>query len=114
MRKLFESTRRIEARGQFVGERLIVTKATGTGRADRLFVEAHRVNIAAVDSRNFGANQRGTILEVVRAIRCPDFELSVMCDQSLDILPSLVGRCRLAGCRLGECTVEVILCRLEC
>src|SRR5271168_1702429 len=40
---LLESTRRVEAGGEFVGECLMVNKAVGAGRADGLFVEAHRV-----------------------------------------------------------------------
>src|SRR5712691_699606 len=113
MSKLFESTGRVETRGQFVGERLIVNKAVGAGRADGLFVEAHRVNIAAVDASNLGADQRGAVVEILRAIRRPDLERSVVGDQSLDMLPSLAGRCGLAGCRLAECTIKVIFCRLE-
>ena len=38
MGELFEATRRVEARGQFVGERLVVDEAVCLGRADGLFV----------------------------------------------------------------------------
>src|ERR1700686_1249127 len=100
MRKLIESTRRVEARGQFVGECLVVDKPVCAGGADGLFVEAHRINIAAIDARNLGADQRGAVLEILPAIRCPDFKLSVVGDESLDMLLSLIGWCGLAGCRL--------------
>src|SRR5712671_4511079 len=113
MRKLFESAGGVKARGQFVGERLIVNKAVCAGRADGLLVKAHRVDIAAVDASNLRAHQGGAVVKIVRTVRRPDLELSVVGDQSLDMLPSLAGRCGLAICRLGECTVEVILCRLE-
>jgi hypothetical protein len=35
------------ARGELVGERLVVNKAAGAGRMDSLFVKAHRVAISA-------------------------------------------------------------------
>src|ERR1700736_937031 len=86
---LLEAARRVEAGSEFIGERLILNKTAGAGRADGLFVEAHRVNVAAVDASNLGADQRGAVLEIVRAIRRPEFKLSVVRDQSLDMLPSL-------------------------
>src|ERR1700694_4285391 len=43
---LLEATRRVEAGGQFIGERLVVDKAVCASRADGLFVEADRRNIA--------------------------------------------------------------------
>src|SRR3984893_4405123 len=89
VRNLLEAARRVEARRQFVGERLVVDKAVGAGRADGLFVEAHRLNIAAVDAGNLRPDQCGAVLEILRAIRRPDLELSVVSDQGLDMLPSL-------------------------
>src|ERR1700730_9016381 len=78
-----EATRRIEAGGEFIGNLLIVNEAVGAGRADGLFVEAHRVNIAAVDASNLGADQRGAVLEIVGAIRRPELELLVMRSDSV-------------------------------
>src|SRR5580692_11509791 len=113
MRKLFEATRRVEARGQFVGERLVVDKAVGAGRADGLFVKVHGIECAAFDPGDLRPDQCGAVLEILRAICRPDLELSVVRDQSLNMLPSLAGRCELAGCRPAECTVEVVLRRIE-
>src|SRR5712664_1818806 len=110
---LLEATRRIEAGSKFIGERLVVNKAVCAGRPDGLFVEALGIELPALDPRDLGADQCGAVLEILRAICRPDLELSVVCDQSLDMLPSLAGRCGLAGCRPGECTVEVVLCRIE-
>src|ERR1700716_2394524 len=56
---LLEAMRRVEAGSQFIGERLIVNKAVCVSRADGLFVEAHRFNIAAVDPRDLGPDQCG-------------------------------------------------------
>src|ERR1700736_3934477 len=74
---LLEATRRVEAGSQFIGERLIVHKAVGAGRADSIFVKAHRVNIVALDASNFSADKRRAVLEIVRAIVCPSLELFV-------------------------------------
>src|SRR6266404_1879264 len=87
---LLEATRRIEAGGEFIGERLIVNKAVCAGRANGLLVEVHRVNIAAVDASNLGADQRGASFEIVRAILRPYFELPVEGGQSLDMLSAPV------------------------
>ena len=72
---LLESTRRVEARGEFVGERLVVNKAVGPGRADGLFVKTLGVELAAFDAGNLRADQRGTVFEILRAIRRPELEL---------------------------------------
>src|ERR1700687_5985745 len=87
---LLEAARRIEAGSEFVGERLIVNKAVGASRADGLFVEIHRVNVAAVDASNLRADQRGAVLEIVRAVRRPEQELPVVNGQFVDMLLSLV------------------------
>src|SRR6267142_3913259 len=71
---LLEATRRIEARSQFIGERLIVNKAVCASRTDGLLVEALGIEFPAFDPRDLGADQRGAVLEIVRAIRCPDFK----------------------------------------
>ena len=80
---LLEATRRVEAGSEFIGERLIVNKAVGAGRADGLFVEALGIELPAFDPRNLGADQRGAVLEIVRAIRRPELELLVMRSDSV-------------------------------
>ena len=88
---LLEATRRVEAGSEFIGERLIVDKAVGAGRADGLFVEALGIDFPAFDPRYLGADQRGAVLEIVRAIRRPELELPVVGGQCVDML--LAGRC---------------------
>jgi hypothetical protein len=80
---LLEATCRVEAGGQFIGERLIVNKAVGASRADGLFVEALGIKLPAFDPRYLGSDQRGAVLEIVRAIVRPGLELFVMRRQSL-------------------------------
>jgi hypothetical protein len=75
---LLEATRRIEAGSEFIGERLVVNKAVVARRANGLFVEPLGVELPAFDPRNLGADQRSTVLEIVRAIRRPKLELLVM------------------------------------
>ena len=110
---LLEATRRVEAGGEFVGECLMVNKAVGAGRADGLFVEAHRVSIAAVDTSNLGTDQCGAVFEIVRAIRRPYFELPVVGGQSLDMLSAPVGGRGIAGRRLAKRAIEVVLRRFK-
>ena len=43
----------------------------------------------------------------------PDLELPVVICQSLEMLLSLVGRCRIPGCRVGKRAIEAELCRFE-
>jgi len=62
---LLEAARRIEVGSELVGERLVVNKAVGAGRADGLFVEAFGIELPAFDPRNLGADQRGAIIEIV-------------------------------------------------
>jgi hypothetical protein len=104
----FKTTRRVESRGQFVGERLIMGKAVGLSRADGLFVEALGIEFAAFDPGDLGADQRGAIFEILRAIFRPYFQLSVVRGQSLEMLLSLVGRCGVPGCGAGQRAVKVI------
>src|ERR1700675_4819239 len=47
----------IEAARQLVGERLVVDKAVCVCRADGPFVEAHRVEVAALDACDLGSDQ---------------------------------------------------------
>ena len=76
-------------------------KAVCARRADGLFVEVARLELAAFDARDLRADQRGAVLEILRAILRPDFELSVMRSQSLEMLRSLARALRTRRMRLG-------------
>ena len=88
MRDLLETACRVEARGELVGERLIVDKAVCARRADGLFVEVLGIELAAFDACDLCAYQRGAVFEILRAILRPYFELSVVSGQSLEMLLS--------------------------
>src|SRR4030088_1603452 len=113
VRKLFEATRRVEARGQFVGERLVVDKAVCACRADGLFVKVHGIERAAFDSGDFRPDQCGAVLEILRAICRQDNELWWVRDQSLN----LPGPLRIGGCIVERSPrqrgVEMVLRPLE-
>ena len=96
-----EAARRVEARGQFVGERLIVNKAVGAGRANRLFVEVLGIELAALEAGDLGADQGGAVLEIVRAIRRPELELLVMRSDSVQMLLPLRRPVRRRSMRRG-------------
>ena len=113
VRDLLETTCRVEARREFVGERLIVDKAVCVRRADGLFVEVHGIEVAAFDACDLRTHQCRAIFEILRAILRPYFELSVVSGQSLEMLLSLVGRCGIAGRRVGKSAIEVKLRRFE-
>ncbi len=110
---LLKAAAEIELARQLIGQRLIVDKAVGVGRLDGLFVEAHGVERAAFDAGNLSAYQRGAVLEILRTVLRPCFELPVVSGQSLDMLLPPAGRGGSAGRGMGKCGVKVILRRLE-
>src|SRR5262249_22831367 len=110
---LMEASCRIEACRDLPSDRLIVDKAVHLRGANRLLVQAHSVEVATFDARDLCAHQRCAVLEILRAMLCPYFELPMVSPQSLEMLRPLVGRSRTPGCRVGKCPIEVILCRFE-
>src|SRR4030095_5653011 len=64
-----EAARRVEACRELVGKRFVVDKAVCACRRDGALVEVHGIEWASLDARNLGADQRCTILEILRTIR---------------------------------------------
>src|SRR5262245_28714189 len=110
---LLETTCPVKPRGDFTGERLIVDKSVSVGGTDGLFIKVLSVEQAALYSCDLSRYQCSTVFEILLTVLCPYFELSMMSGESLEMLLPLVGRCGIPGCRVGEGTVEVILCRFE-
>jgi hypothetical protein len=90
-----------------------MNKPVCASRTDGLFVEAHCVNVAAVDASNLGADQRGAIVEILGAVHRPDFELPVMSIQSRGVLLALAGRSGVADGSVTERRVEMVFRRLH-
>src|SRR5262245_33640758 len=59
MRDFLETTRCVEARGELVGERLIVHKTVRMRRVDRSFIKLLCIERAAFDARDFRRYQSG-------------------------------------------------------
>lgn len=113
MRDLREPTRRVEARGKVVGDRLIVDKAVRVRRTDGLFVKTLSIELAALYARDLRARQCGAVFEIVGAILCPYCEQPVVSRQGLEMLLSLVGRRGIGACGVRKRAIEVILRRFE-
>jgi hypothetical protein len=113
VRNRLEAAYCVKASGELVRERLVLDKAIGVCRADGLFVQALCIELAAFDASDLGAHQRDTAFEIFRAILRPDFDLSVVGGHRLAVLSVPIGECRIAGCRVGQRSIEVILRRFK-
>ena len=69
--KLFETTRAVKARGQFVSERLVLDEAVVAGGADRLFIETLRIEFSVLEAGDLGAREYSAAFEVLRAAMRP-------------------------------------------
>jgi hypothetical protein len=86
------AARAVEARGDFVGDCLVVDESVGAGRVNGFVVEAHRIELAVFDAGELRANQRPAILESLGATLCPNLKLPVMCGKAVEHLVSLARR----------------------
>ena len=68
-----------------------MNKAICAGRADGLFVETLGIERAAFDAGDLRRDKCGAVLEILRTIRRPDLELSVVGGQGLYIRRALVS-----------------------
>src|SRR6516162_11162161 len=113
MRDLLEPSGRVETRGEFDGDRLMVDETIRPRRTNSLFVKTLSLELAAFNACDLGADQRCAVLEVLRTILRPDLELSVVGRQSLEMLLVLVRKYGIAAGRTGKRTIEVILRRFK-
>ena len=104
-----ETARRVEARSQFVSQRLVLDKTVCAGRADGVFVQAHRFEVATFDARDLCSHRRCTVFEILRAVLRPNFKLLVVSCQSLEMLLFFSGRRAIPGCSVGKRAIEVKL-----
>ena len=113
VRDLFETTRRVESRGEFICECRIVDKAVCIRRPDGLFVEMFGIQFPPFQASDFCAHQRGAVLEIFRTVRCPDLELAIVGGQSLEMIEALVRQCAITQRCPTEAAVEFIFRRLK-
>src|SRR6516164_8044419 len=78
---LLESTGRVEACCEFIAECLIVDEAVHPRRKDRKLVQSLGFELMTFDTCKFSPYERGSVLEILRALRRPDFKLYVMSPQ---------------------------------
>ena len=111
--ELVESARPVEGGSALIGDRLVVHEAVGAGRVDGLLVQPLGVELAAVEAGDLGADQRGAVGEVLRAVASPLLELAVVAGQGLEMPRPLRGRGRVAECGPRQRGVELVFRRLE-
>src|SRR5215471_15824879 len=108
-----QATRCIKPRRNLIGNGFVVNEAVAVSRADRLVVEARCLRLLTLNASELGANERPTILKIIRAMLGPRIELlAVSCDR-LDPLRSFVGVRRVVLSRMCECAIEIIFNDLE-
>src|SRR5262245_20128889 len=86
-----EAASRVEASRKLVGDRLVVDKAVGTRGRDGALVEVHGIERPSFDTGNLSADQRSTVLEVLRAVRRPALKLSLVTLKRLPVLVVRIG-----------------------
>ena len=87
-----KAARRIEPRGQLIGESLVLDKAALAPQPNCLFIEAFCVETPVFDAGYLRRDQSMAILEVLRAGLGPDFKLLVVRFQFCQKLGSIVDR----------------------
>src|SRR5207253_2455533 len=107
------SARYVEAPGELARQCLVVDEAIRSCRSDRPFVEPHCLGIPALDARDLGSDQRGAVLEVRRAVLGPFLQLAMVSCQSVLVLSTFRGGCRIAERSPRQRKVELVLCYLE-
>src|SRR4029077_18724487 len=86
---LLETVRRVETSSQFVRERTLVDEAVRSCPSNRPFVEPHRLGIAALDACELGADERGAVFEVFRAVLGPLLELAMVGHHCIVVLGTI-------------------------
>src|SRR5262249_14067806 len=113
IRDLREPARRVEAGSQLISKRLVVDKAVCACRRDGALVQVHGLEWASLDTGNLGADERGTILEILRAIRRPCPKLSLVPPNCFSLLGASVEADGIALCGPSQRGIEVIVRLLQ-
>jgi hypothetical protein len=103
-----EAARGVEARSDFMGDRLVLDEAMFPSCLNSFFVKVFGIEVAAFDPRNFGRDQCRAILKILGAILRPHNELPVMGGELVAISDLLLRRYRVVLCRPGKCVKEKV------
>src|SRR3984957_13076441 len=110
---LLETAGCVKAGSELIGERLILNKTVGAGRADGLFVETLCIELLAFETSDLGGDQRRTVREIIGAVRRPHLELLVMGSQGLQMEGPFAGRCCVAPCCSRERAIKMVFGQLK-
>ena len=88
---VLEAAGGIEARGGLASQRLIVDEAVCAGRRDGLLIQALGLQFTTINTCNLGADQRGAVLEVLRAMFGPGLELPMVHRQDFQVRHPLIA-----------------------
>src|SRR5262249_38217612 len=113
MCNLLEAAVRVKAGSQLIGKRLVVNKSVCACRSDGALVQVHGLEWACRETGNLGADQRRTILEVLRTIRCPAQKLSLVPFDRFSMHGVWISANGLAACSAGQRGIEVIFLHLQ-
>src|SRR5215469_13196387 len=91
MRDLLEAKCHVEARGELVGDALVLDETVLARRSDGLFIQPPRFQFPALDARDLGTEQRGTVSEILCAALRPEANLFLVSSESPVVLGALVG-----------------------
>src|SRR5581483_4644988 len=110
---LFKSACRVEVGGQFVSDGLVMNETAFSGRLDGSFIKTLGVELPALKTRNFGADEGGAVREILGTILRPCIELAMVGRQCIKMLLAFAGSCRTPACGVRQGCVELIFHRLE-
>src|ERR1700721_1037273 len=107
------AARIVEPGGELISDGFVLNEAVVAGCPNRPLVEAHRVEVAAFDPRDFGAYQCGTVFEILGAVLRPYCKLPMGIVQSFEVCLSRALACRIKSAGPGESAVKVMLRRFK-
>src|ERR1700733_4886422 len=109
----FEIARRIESRGEFVCQRLVLGEAVLARGANGSLVKTHGLLFSSFEPGNLRGDQCGSILEVRGTILGPCGDLSLMRKERLKMPGAGAGKDGVTTCGSCERGVEMVLRKLK-
>src|ERR1700676_551920 len=113
MTKRFKSARRVESRGHFVSKAFVLNEAVLASRLNSLLVQAHRVEVPALKTRNLGRHERVLVSEGRSIALGPLAQLFLVRYQEISPRFLLLDRGILVERRVRQCGVVEVDERLD-